>query len=143
MNRYDEQMQKLERQMVKEQEDQAIALKAKLAQRNKLQKQVVIASKEDVQHTLSQIGDLHKQIEDLELEKDDIEETGINSRGMKKEREAEIKVRLTEIDKENDSRLQQMRQDYMNRIKQAKVPAEKEKILMEMGERLKSTEEAL
>jgi len=62
---------------------------------------------------------------------------------MKKEREAEIKVRLTEIDKENDSRLQQMRQDYMNRIKQAKVPAEKEKILMEMGERLKSTEEAL
>lgn len=31
----------------------------------------------------------------------------------------------------------------MNRIKEAKLPADKEKILMEMGERLKSTEEAL
>jgi hypothetical protein len=54
---------------------------------------------------MAQIGDLYKQIEDLELEKDDLEETGINSRGMKKERENEMKVRIAEIDKEKDSRL--------------------------------------
>jgi hypothetical protein len=33
MNRYDEQMQRLEREMLKEQEDQSNALKAKLAMR--------------------------------------------------------------------------------------------------------------
>ena len=46
----------------------------------------------------------------------------------------------SEVDKEKDSRLQQMREDYMNRIKKAKNPAEKEAILEEMGERLKMTE---
>ncbi len=60
---------------------------------------------------------MNKQIEDLELERDDIEETGINSKGMKKERETELKARLIEVDRERDSRLQQMREDYMNRIK--------------------------
>lgn len=38
MNRYDEQMAKLDREMVKEQEDQANILKAKLAQRLKMAK---------------------------------------------------------------------------------------------------------
>ena len=60
---------------------------------------------------------MNKQIEDLELERDDIEETGINSKGMKKERETELKARLIEVDRERDSRLQQMREDYMNLIK--------------------------
>lgn len=73
--------------------------------RSKLNKQVVKAAEEDVGHPMAQIGDLYKQIEDLELEKDDLEETGINSRGMKKERENEMKVRIAEIDKEKDSRL--------------------------------------
>jgi len=68
---------------------------------------------------MAQIGDLHKQIEDLEIEKDDMVETGINSRGMKKERENEMRVRIQEIDKEKDSRLQQMRHEYMDRIKKA------------------------
>lgn len=143
MNRYDDQMQKLEREMVKEQEDQANALKAKLALRSKLNKQVIEVANEDVAHTMGQIGDLHKQIEDLELERDDIEETGINSRGMKKEREAEMKARISEVDKEKDSRLQQMREEYMTRIKKASSAADKEFILEEMGERLKATEEAL
>jgi hypothetical protein len=48
---------------------------------------------------------LKKQIEDLELERDDLEETGINARGMKLEREREMKIRIAEIDKEKDSRL--------------------------------------
>jgi hypothetical protein len=41
----------------------------------------------------------------LEIERDDIEEAGINSKGMKKERETELKVRLIEVDRERDSRL--------------------------------------
>ena len=54
---------------------------------------------------------------------------GINSRGLKKEREAELKVRMAELDKESDSRLSQMREDYMNRIKATTDSSEKERIL--------------
>jgi len=77
------------------------------------------------------------------MERDEIEEVGINSRGLKKEREAELRLRMAEIDKESDSRLAQMRQDYMDRIKEKSDPKEKEKILQEMGKRLKATEESL
>jgi hypothetical protein len=143
MSRYDDQMQKMERDLLKEQEDQQMALKAKLAARQKLNKHVVETANKDMEHTTGQIKDLEKQIEDLELEKDDIEETGINSRGMKKERLAELKTRMSEVDKEKDSRLAQMREDYMQRIKKASSAAEKEQILEEMGERLRSTEQAL
>lgn len=54
-----------------------------------------------------------------------------------------MRARITEVDKEKDSRLQQMREDYMNRISKSKSPADKEMILEEMGERLRNTEEAL
>ena len=40
---------------------------------------------------------------------------------------------MTELDKESDSRLSQMREDYMNRIKATTDPSEKERILQEMG----------
>ena len=50
---------------------------------------------------------------------------------------------MTELDKESDSRLSQMREDYMNRIKATTDPSEKERILQEMGQRLKATEETL
>ena len=92
---------------------------------------------------MGQLGDVYKQIEDLELEKDDITTTGINSKHFKKERENELRVRMQDVEKEKDSRLQQMRQEYMDRIKKAKDGSEKEQILQEMGERLKSTEKAL
>lgn len=54
-----------------------------------------------------------------------------------------MKIRIAEIDKEKDSRLQQMRQDYMNQVKKQKDGSEKERILQEMGERLKATEQSL
>jgi len=50
---------------------------------------------------------------------------------------------MTELDKESDSRLSQMREDYMNRIKATSDSSEKERILQEMGQRLKATEESL
>ena len=116
LSRYDDQMAKLERELMKDQEDQSNSLKAKLAARQKKNKTVVDGANEDISHTMGQIGDLTKQIEDLELEKDDIQETGINSKGMKREREAEMRARIGEVEKEKDSRLQQMREDYMQRI---------------------------
>lgn len=136
-------MAKLEKELVKDQEDQANSLKAKLAARQKLNKQVVDVANDEVSHTVGQMNDLQKQIEDLQLEKDDIVETGINSKGMKREREAEMRARITEVDKEKNSRLHQMRQDYMDKIKKAKSSNDKETILEEMGERLKTTEDAL
>jgi len=62
---------------------------------------------------------------------------------MKREREAEMRARMQEVDKEKDNRLAQMREDYMGKIKKAKSAQEKETILEEMGERLKVTEIAL
>jgi len=96
-----------------------------------------------MKHQTDQVADLQRQIDDLYQERDEIEEVGINSRGLKKEREAELKLRMTELDKESDSRLSQMREDYMNRIKATSDSSEKEKILQEMGQRLKATEESL
>lgn len=51
------------------------------------------------------IADLEKKIECIELERDDIEETGINSKAMKKEREQELKLRVTEIERDKDNRM--------------------------------------
>lgn len=96
-----------------------------------------------MKHQTDQVADLQRQIDDLYQERDEIEEVGINSRGLKKEREAELKIRMAELDKESDSRLSQMREDYMNRIKATSDSSEKEKILQEMGQRLKATEENL
>lgn len=88
-------------------------MKARQSLKLKLNKAVVDSANEKLAHTMGQIGDLKKQIEENELEKDDIQETGINSKGMKKERDAEMRARMAEIDKEKDSRLAQMRDDYM------------------------------
>lgn len=50
MNRFDDQMREMERQLLKEQEDQAKAFKAKLANRNKLHQHIVEVVKEDTKH---------------------------------------------------------------------------------------------
>jgi hypothetical protein len=143
MSRYDDQMQKLEKDLLRDQEGLANLGKAKLAMRQKQNKVVVDSCNEKIAHTMGQIADLKKQIEENELEKDDIQETGINSKGMKKERDAEMRARMQEVDKEKDSRLAQMREDYMQKIKKATSAIEKEAILEEMGDRIKHTEEAL
>ena len=62
---------------------------------------------------------------------------------MKKEREKEMHQRMADVTKEHDNRLQQMRAEYMNRIKATNSQHEKEQILEEMGQRLKATEASL
>ena len=47
------------------------------------------------------------------------------------------------MQKDRDEKLTNIREDYLNRIKGAKNPAEKEKLLEEMGRRLKSAEDSL
>lgn len=51
-------MAKLEKELVKDQEDQANSLKAKLAARQKLNKQVVDVANDEVSHTVGQMNDL-------------------------------------------------------------------------------------
>jgi hypothetical protein len=58
LSRYDDQMAKLEKELVKDQEDQANSLKAKLAARQKLNKQVVDVANDEVSHTVGQMNDL-------------------------------------------------------------------------------------
>lgn len=58
LSRYDDQMAKLEKELVKDQEDQANSLKAKLAARQKLNKQVVDVANDEISHTVGQMTDL-------------------------------------------------------------------------------------
>lgn len=52
LSRYDDQMAKLERELMKDQEDQSNSLKAKLALRQKKNKAVVDEANEDISHTM-------------------------------------------------------------------------------------------
>lgn len=52
LSRYDDQMAKLERELMKDQEDQSNSLKAKLALRQKKNKTVVDEANEDISHTM-------------------------------------------------------------------------------------------
>jgi len=54
-----------------------------------------------------------------------------------------MKNRMKEADSERDRKLAQIRQDYLDRIKAATNPNEKEKLLGEMGIRLKEFENQL
>ena len=47
------------------------------------------------------------------------------------------------MQKERDEKLNNIREDYMRRIQNEKNPAAKEKLLEEMGRRMKSAEESL
>lgn len=53
-------MREMERQLLKEQEDQAKAFKAKLANRNKLHQHIVEVVKEDTKHENDKIQDLQR-----------------------------------------------------------------------------------
>lgn len=62
---------------------------------------------------------------------------------MKAEREEEYKARMTALEKEQEEKIRSMREDFLAKIKNAKNPAEKEKLLEEMGRRMKSVEDGL
>lgn len=77
------------------------------------------------------------------LSKDKLEDKGINTKKHKAERDAEYQERMKEFDVDRDEKIKIIRNDYTDRIKKSKNPQEKEKLLDEMGRRLKTVEESL
>jgi len=59
---------------------------------------------------------------------------------MKKEREEEFKKEMDKFEVEKEKKINDLRNDYMDRIKATSNPAEKSKLLEEMGKRLKTVE---
>jgi len=86
------------------------------------------------------ITEIQDRIDQLIVEKDNIEEKGVNTKALKAERDEEYKARIEDLNKEQDEKIRAMREDYLQKIKAAKNPAEKEKLLEEMGNRLKNVE---
>jgi pyruvate/2-oxoacid:ferredoxin oxidoreductase alpha subunit len=86
---------------------------------------------------------LQRKIDDIQLNIDETDQNGINTKTHKKERDDEMNTRMAEMDKERDMKLATVRQDYLDRIKLAGSAEDKERLLAEMGMRLKATEDAL
>lgn len=74
------------------------------------------------------------------VDKEQMEERGVNTKSLKAERDEEYKNRIATMEKEQDEKLRAMREEYLAKIKAAKNPAEKDKLLEEMGKRLKNVE---
>lgn len=67
----------------------------------------------------------------------------MNTKTLKAERDEEYKNRIEALTKEQDEKVKNMRDEYLAKIKAAKNPAEKDKLLEDMGRRLKSVEASL
>jgi len=67
----------------------------------------------------------------------------VNTKTLKGERDEEYKNRMGALEKEQEEKIRNMRQEYLDKIKSAKNPAEKDKLLEEMGKRLKNVEASL
>lgn len=143
MDRFDAQTAEMERALRKEQEDQAAMLHAKLAARNKKAQKTVERVDQITKPQQEQMKDLQAKIDDIQSHIEENEKNGINTKIQKKERDAEMKERIQEFDRERDLKLQNVRDDYLQRIKEAKSADEKEMLLEEMGRRLKQMEDQL
>jgi len=86
------------------------------------------------------ITEIQDKIDQLIVEKDKTEERGVNTKTLKGERDEEYKERLAKLDAEQAEKITILRTDYLEKIKNSKNPAEKDKLLEEMGRRLKSVE---
>lgn len=72
-----------------------------------------------------------------------MEDKGVNTRAMKAQREEEYQKRMDALAKEQDEKIRIMREDYLQKIKGAKTEAEKNKLLEDMGRRMKTVEQNL
>ena len=95
---------------------------------------------QDKQHVITEV---QERIDNLIAQKEKIEERGVNTKALKAERDEEFKTRMETLDKEQNEKVKNMREEFLKRIKEAKNPAEKDRILEEMGKRLKGVQESL
>jgi len=75
--------------------------------------------------------------------KEVLEGDGIKTKSYKKQMRTEITEKMREFDLDRDQKLAQVREDYVLKIKAAKNPQDKERLLEEMGRRLKAVDEQL
>lgn len=94
---FDNQMLNIERQLKKEQEDNDNTLKAKLAKRQRRLKRVGDMANENVAEKQGEIDDKLARIDEIQNEKDALENKGINTKELKKERDIEFKERMEEL----------------------------------------------
>jgi len=94
-----------------------------------------------VQEKQDKINEIQDSIQKQQIENDELGEGDINSRGLKKQRDKEFKEKMVEFDNANDEKLNNVRQEYMKRIEGVSSLSEKERLLEEMGRRLKSIED--
>lgn len=140
---FDKKQQDIENQLRREQEDSEAILKAKLAKRQRKLKKVANDATKGVEDKEQDIEAINDQLTGIAAEKVQLEDKGINTKEAKRERDQDFKARCEEMDRDRDEKLTNIRQDYLNRISDAKTPQEKEKLLEEMGRRMKSVEESL
>lgn len=86
------------------------------------------------------IAEIQDRIDHLVVDKEKIKDKGVNTKALKQERDEEFNTRMESLDKEQEQKVKSLRDDYLKRIKEASSPAEKDKLLEEMGKRLKSVE---
>ena len=137
---FDNQMNLLASAIQKEQQDQDMKLQAKLNARRGKDKKVSAEAAKEVQDKQMVITEIQDRIDHLIVEKEQIEEKGVNTKTLKAERDEEYKTRMDALQAEQDEKIRNMRQEYLDKIKAAKNPAEKDKLLEEMAKRLKSVE---
>lgn len=86
------------------------------------------------------IAEIQDRVDHLVVDKEKIKDKGVNTKTLKAERDEEYAGRMETLDKEQEEKVKALRDDYLKRIKEASNPAEKDKLLEEMGKRLKSVE---
>lgn len=143
LKKYDAKFQEMEQSLLHEQEAQAENLKARLAARQKRLRGAVDEVNSQTKPQQEDMKNLNAKIQEVNAQKDRLEADGIDTRKLKKERALQLAEKMQEFDEDRDRKLQQVREDYLVKIKSAGTPQEKERLLEEMGRRLKSVEEAL
>ena len=116
-------------------------LQNRMAARKKKRQEAQNAVNDKVQEKQDRINEIQDSIQKQQIENDEAGENDINSRALKKQRDKEFKEKMTEYDNINDEKLNNVRQEYMKRIEGVSSLSEKERLLEEMGRRLKSIED--
>jgi len=86
---------------------------------------------------------MQERMDNLILDKEKMKDKGVNTKSLKAERDAEFKQRMDELQKDQEQKVSSLREEYLKKIKASNNPAEKDKLLEEMGKRLKHVEGSL
>ena len=77
-------------------------LQAKLNARNRKNKKIALEANKEVQDKQLVVTEIQDRIDQILVEKEKIEEKGVNTKALKAEREEEYKARIAALDKEQD-----------------------------------------